>query len=305
MDFQHKTNQNIGYLVASEQDMGWGLTVCSVGFQQVNPGERYPPKGHPDAYFFYPERGRVLDEFQLVYITNGSGEFRSKGQPPTEVDEGTMFLLIPGEWHSYHPSEKTGWDEYFIGFRGEVMDQRLQQNFFSPDSPLLSVGLDEELVRIYRNAMQVAHDKRPCYQQVLSGMASLLVGLAYAKSKRAGVRDERMKLKMDKAMIVMLEQVEKGITPEAVAEKVGLNYSCFRKMFREYTGLAPLQYMQGLKLQRAKDLLRTTQYAVKEIAFMLNFDNAEYFSVFFKKREQLTPLEYRNSSRASLPEAPL
>ncbi|KAA6310847.1 HTH-type transcriptional activator RhaS, partial [termite gut metagenome] len=71
------SDQNIRYIVANEKDMRWGLTVCSIGFQQIAPHEVYPPKCHPESYFFSTDKGRVLNEYQLIYITRGGGEFRS------------------------------------------------------------------------------------------------------------------------------------------------------------------------------------------------------------------------------------
>jgi AraC-like DNA-binding protein len=292
-----KTDENIRYLVASEHDLQWGLTVCSIGFQDINPSEKYPPLYHPKSYLFTPKRGRVLDEYQLIYITRGKGKFCSASQRSIVVNEGTMFLLFPGEWHTYCPSERTGWNEYFIGCKGYTMDQRIEKGFLLKSKPLFQVGLDEELVRLYHKAMDVAREQRPGFQQVLSGVANMLIGIAYSKDKGMNFQDKKVQQQIDKARIIMLEHVGKRITPEMIADQLGMSYSCFRKTFKEYTGFAPIQYIQELKLQYAKELLWTTQHTIKEIAFMLNFENAEYFSVFFKKKQRLTPLEYRNYSK--------
>jgi hypothetical protein len=40
------------YLIASEQDTHWGLTVNTAGSQHIEPGEPYPPLGHPVRYLF-------------------------------------------------------------------------------------------------------------------------------------------------------------------------------------------------------------------------------------------------------------
>ena len=88
------------YLLSNDQDINWGLTVSTVGYQHIAPGEAYPPKGHPQAYSFQAGRGRVLDEYQFVYISRGRGVFESKSLGQATVGEGDMFLLFPGEWHS-------------------------------------------------------------------------------------------------------------------------------------------------------------------------------------------------------------
>ena len=100
---------HLKYLVVNKNDLLWGLAVNSVGSQVVGPGQPYPPTGHPSRYLFSEERGRILNEFQVLYITEGQGVFRSASLPaPVPVTSGTMFILFPGEWHSYRPDPSTG-----------------------------------------------------------------------------------------------------------------------------------------------------------------------------------------------------
>ena len=91
----------------------------------------------------------------------------------------------------------------------------------------------------------------------------------------------------------MHENVYKDIDPEELAMKLGISYSWFRKLFKEYTGLSPAHYIQELKIQQAKDLLATTQRSTKEIAYYLTFDDIPYFTKVFKKYTGYTPQNYR------------
>ena len=61
------------YLIVNERDKRFGLWVTTVGFQAIGAGSVYPPRNHPDAYYFTAQKGRVLHEYQLVYITKGRG----------------------------------------------------------------------------------------------------------------------------------------------------------------------------------------------------------------------------------------
>jgi AraC-like DNA-binding protein len=99
---------------------------------------------------------------------------------------------------------------------------------------------------------------------------------------------------VERAKIIMSENMHKGINVEVLASKLGISYSRFRKVFKDYTGYAPGQYFQELKLRKSKELLVETNRSLKEIAYELNFNSYEYFIFFFKKRVGITPLEYRN-----------
>ncbi len=58
---------------------------------------------------FDTNKGRTLDEFQLLYLTEGEGVFQSDHCPETAIKAGEIFLLFPGEWHTYHPTSGKGW----------------------------------------------------------------------------------------------------------------------------------------------------------------------------------------------------
>ena len=113
--------QTSSYLLANDRDALWGLTVSTVGYEEIAPGDDYPTKGHADGYYFNLEKGRVLDEYQLLYNPEGEGVFQSAHCPETTIKPGDMFLLFPGEWHTYHPNPRTGWKSHWIGFKGKNM----------------------------------------------------------------------------------------------------------------------------------------------------------------------------------------
>ncbi|MDE6795878.1 MAG: AraC family ligand binding domain-containing protein, partial [Muribaculaceae bacterium] len=108
---------SIIYLLANERDQQWGLSVSSVGTERFGPGDAYPSERHAGSYLFRATTGRVFDEYQLVYISEGEGYFESASVTRTKIVAGTMFLLFPGEWHTFSPKASTGWTQYWIGFR--------------------------------------------------------------------------------------------------------------------------------------------------------------------------------------------
>ena len=281
------------YLLSNEQDIHWGLTVSTVGFQHILPGEAYPPKGHPQQYSFQAGRGRVLDEYQFVYISSGRGTFKSESFGQTTVSEGDMFLLFPGEWHSYKPDEATGWDEYWMGFKGLNIDNRVTNRFFLPQEPIFHVGLNEDIVRLFRNAIAIAREQGIGFQQMLGGVANMLQGYAFALNRHNSFEDQEAAEAIHKAKIIMTEKFSQRISPTDVADAICMGYSKFRRLFKEFTGYAPLQYLQELRLQRSKQLLASTNLSLAEIADRVGYDNADYFSAAFKKKNHITPANFR------------
>lgn len=282
------------YLMANEQDPAWGLVVNSVGYQRIKKDENYPPVNHPTRYLFSVEKGRILDEYQLVYITRGAGYFTSNGQKKVKVNEGTIFLLFPNEWHSYYPDKKIGWEEYWIGFNGTTIDSLLNNGFFSQQKALFNIGIQEDLVSIYQRAIEVAQKQPSGFQQLLAGFVNYILGVTYSHDRQRSFVELEVVAQIDRAKLIIIENYKDKITPEEIAEKINMGYSRFRKVFKEYTGFAPAQYVLSLRLQKSKELLTNTNLTAQEISFMVGFENSDHFNAIFRKKVGITPIRYRN-----------
>lgn len=281
------------YLLVSERDKKFGLTVNTVGFQPIPPNTLYPSTEHPKKYYFSPDKGRVLSEFQLLYISKGKGTFTSQTTKKQTVKKGQLIVLFPGYWHSYHPDTETGWNEYYIGFEGPIINNLVKNEFISPANPILDVGWNEELVNLYSTAIKIAKEKKKSSQQYLAGIVLHILGMVLSLSENKNFESNEYAQLIERAKIIMLENIFNVIDIQQLAQNLGTSYSWFRKAFKEYTGYPPAQYFQELKIRKAKELLAETNIPIKEIAYKLNFSSDGYFLSFFKKRVGCTPLEYR------------
>ncbi len=282
------------YLVPNDQDKKWGLTVSTVGYEEIAPGDAYPTRGHADGYYFNTEVGRELNEYQLLYITEGRGVFRSTHFKEAPLREGDMFLLFPDERHSYHPLPNVGWKSHWIGFKGKNIDDRVLAGFLSVEKPIYHVGFSSEIVHLYKTAYETAVNEEPFSQQMMAGIVNHMVGIMYALERNLELnKNNSHKDMINRARLRIREALESNLTIQEIADELSMSYSNFRKLFKEYTGLSPAVYQQDLKLQRAKELLSTTDLSVKEIAYRLNFDSPDYFSAKFKIKTGRKPSEMR------------
>ncbi|MDD4578488.1 MAG: AraC family transcriptional regulator [Sphaerochaeta sp.] len=285
------------YLLVNSRDKLFGLTVNTVGFQPIVPHMLYPSKNHPKNYYFKPDKGRVLSEYQIVYISKGKGFFSSESTKRRAITKGEIILLFPGQWHTYCPLEETGWNEYYIGFEGKIIDTIVANGFITPENQVLDVGINEDLVNLFTTAIKVAKEDKGAAQQYLAGIVFNILGAILSLAQNKNFESKESTQKIEQAKIIMIENINKNIDIKGIATNLGISYSLFRKVFKEYTGYAPSQYFQELKLRKAKELLAETSHSIKEISFELNFSSYEYFLSFFKKRAGFTPMEYRNLGR--------
>ncbi len=290
--------QTSKYLIANARDAEWGLTVSTVGYEEIAPGDEYPTHGHADGYYFTLEKGRVLNEYQLLYQPEGEGVFRSASAGELHIKAGDMFLLFPGEWHSYHPLRNVGWKSHWIGFRGTNMDRRVKAGFLSPERPVCHVGYSGEILRLYDEAMRVAQVEAPYVQQTLAGVVNHLVGLMYSleRSNQLCRNHEHVDM-INRARLLIRNNLEADLSIQDIACDMGVSYSNFRKLFKEFAGVSPALYQQELRIQRAKELLATTDMSVKQIAYRLRFDSPDYFSSKFKIKTGMKPSEFREQAQ--------
>ena len=80
-----------------------------------------------------------------------------------------------------------------------------------------------------------------------------------------------------------------------VADYVGLNEKYFTNRFTKETGENFSSYLTALRMQKAKELLKTTTFKVYEISEMVGYHNAEHFNRMFKKLNGITPAQYRKT----------
>lgn len=79
-----------------------------------------------------------------------------------------------------------------------------------------------------------------------------------------------------------------------LADLCNISECYFRKLFKQYSGMSPTEYILQKKIHRAKTLLKYDNITAAEIAEMLGFGDPSYFTKKFKEYTKMTPTEYRN-----------
>ena len=83
------------------------------------------------------------------------------------------------------------------------------------------------------------------------------------------------------------------ITLEGLAENFFVSKATLIYNFKKYTGRSPIDFLLSVRLERAKKMLVSTKKSVNEIAELCGFSSANYFGLIFKKKERLSPANYR------------
>ncbi len=102
------------------------------------------------------------------------------------------------------------------------------------------------------------------------------------------------------AQIWLQDNYGRDIKVSQVAERFEMSVRTFNRRFKIATGKTPLQYLQEIRIETAKDLLKTSNLSISEIAYRVGYHDMGHFTGLFKKILATTPSEYRITVRAKL-----
>ncbi len=274
--------------IPAARERTWGLYVTGVGRRIAPPRKASQP---PEPLVpGEPGRGRVLRDYALVYLTDGQGSFKSHDSHWRRVKAGDLLVLFPGIWHDYHPLAETGWTERWLLLNGELANQWCMHDVLCVDSPVLPIGVHEEVVEAFERLLEIARACPPFANQIQSGISMEILALVL-KFHQSRSKHHKLPTPIVESALSFIGKNWSGpIDFEIYSKKMGIGYRHFRRMFQEATGLAPHQYLLNLRLNHAKRLLGA--FPVAEVAARVGFADPLYFSRLFKRKVGIAPTRW-------------
>lgn len=242
---------------------------------------------HPiDRPFGYPT-------YQWIQTYEGSGILRLDDEDiRVPVDQG--MLLFPGDPHEYMETEER-WFVHWITFNGYHIERMLHK-----------LGFDKSGVYAISDSQLLASHMQKAYRLIkqsspLSGMDGSVLIYQFLFDLHRGVlsggemshtdRSRRLKPVFD----YINEHLQHVITVDELADIMGITPQHFCVLFKEVTGLRPVEYINSHRIRLAKDLLvREPSLQVGDVGRRVGFDNNSYFSTTFRKYEGISPRQYKD-----------
>jgi AraC-like DNA-binding protein len=265
--------------------------VSAIGCTRIIPGAAYPPPGHPGGRHFLWESGRVLSVFQMISIRSGCGVVEWEGSKK-EISAGTVFFLLPGEWHRYKPAAHMGWVEDWVELRGPLIERWIGAGLFAGRVADIAepAGFSRQFADLHRLATKGTPSGVASPGQLLGSTISL-ISQAVAGENQHFQSDTRIKRLVERAG----EALREGLGVTATARALGLSYPTLHRYFREVHRMSPKQVASRVRLARAEALLADGHLSIKEIAAILGYHSASHFSLAFKRDHGLSPEKWREN----------
>lgn len=251
----------------------------------------------PKAMYHYRQRIQGCEDDILFYCLQGKGYYMLNGVK-YELN-ANQFVIIPATTQPlyYWADPDDPWSIYWVHFTGNNIELFNKALHIEKDSIPVYIPINEEGLKIW-GRMYESIAKGYSVENLLYAnlcLNHLIATFLFPQKYQTIVSSYSDKDIVKKTILYMNNNLDKKLTVEDMALLNNLSLSHFSKIFRQATGMPPIDYFIHLKMQKACHLLYTTDYRIKRIAMMVGYDDCYYFSRLFKKANNIPPEEYRAS----------
>ena len=238
----------------------------------------------PSNWFWEQKTNRVYHG--LVYIIDGKAVYFI-GDQTYPVKKGNLIYREKGSTYQVKGDPDDLF--HFIVVQFCVNDDSLLQKLLGNDVITLSnitycAGLFQDLVRTW-------FYKGIAYKLKCKALLTEILFEVIHQSIRDKMHLNRFS-RIQEAVSYMEHHSERGITIEELAEIAHLSIPHFRRIFKEIYKMPPIEYLNFIRVNKAKDLIMSHMYPMGEIAERVGYPNIYYFSRVFKKYTGLSPTAY-------------
>lgn len=235
----------------------------------------------------------------LALITGGRGLIEV-GDRSGPVQPGDLFQFAPGTHLRLTSSREQLLRYQSIHFDYGLLRWDGANGVWQPDSQaalpfpaLMSLGERPALQDEFRQLLAAWSAKTIGYEwYTRARFVSILDYLAralHASDEQDATPSHAIRTTIEYIKRHLHEPIDRDV----LAQHVSLSPSYFSTLFKQHTGYSPTQYIHKLRLDRAKQLLQTTQLSIQRIAEEVGFANAYYFTRVFTRETGLSPRSYR------------
>ena len=222
------------------------------------------------------------ESLELLYFVEGRGLVMDDGVavPATEGD-----LVVINSNHLHEIQAETRVCRYYC----LIIDKAFCDAFRIPAGDLQFCGMaqDEYSRGLFDRIITEMQNKQDYYKQAVKSAAlEMMIHLSrhYAEQKPAVTGSgKRMEMVKDAVQYIQMNYKDQ-LTLDGIAGYTGFSKYYFCRVFREVTGYSAVEYINFLRCQNARKLLKSGSYNVGQSAAMSGFQNLSYFSRMYKRQ---------------------
>lgn len=256
------------------------------------------------AKLLYVEQSEKTDQWhsilhshpftELFYVVRGSGSMKFSNVESITIQEDDLIIVNPNIFHTETCEANESLEYIVIGLEGIIFETDEQNPRYSIQN---FTEYKHDVLLYLRGLIEEFKHKDPYYENIADNLLKiLLMNILRRSNSKLELASMSSSANKDCLFIesYILENSHLEITLDHLSEITFLDKFYLSHLFKEYSGMAPIEYLLHVRIEKAIKLLTTTDFSVSYISSMLGFKNAAYFSQFFKKKKNMSPSKYRN-----------
>jgi len=265
-------------------------------------------EGRKYAVRFGPHRHRFLE---LVIIERGIGSQVIEGVK-MEAHAGDVFIITPGETHDPDGLDPT--THWIVGFDLSFISHKIQHHdqlysglpsevmlipFTRPEGPGgHKVKLSEKLLvtwikRLNEATEEFTNKKMGFGEYSQAILSQMLIDLARLTESRTPIPTHANRAKLGGFFAVLEEKFRKPTNLNILSKSLSLSSAYLTDLVRKETGKTAMEWLQERRINEAKQLLRETQSAIKEISYDVGYRDPGLFIRHFSRQVGHSPAQWR------------
>ena len=255
------------------ENMSGDFNIYEYGEEQCNSGYGFGPY--------------IRQTYFLHYVYSGKGVFRAEGRE-YQLRAGQMFLILPGQLTYYEADKNDPWFYRWISFDGGLCETMLHSAGLSIESPVLA---DNALGSAGKAIEKIVSGGAVSHARLMSGFWDFADSLPQSKTSAPDRRIRRARAYIHSHY---MEQLSVG----EIAAAVNIDRCYLSRLFKEYEGIPPQEYLIRYRMRIAQSLLLDTDYDIAAVARLVGYEDVLNFSKRFKSRFGISPFKWRRQKRS-------
>ena len=233
---------------------------------------------------------------ELFYIVGGKGQFFIEDQV-FPVDVNNLVVINPNVTHTEASLNAQPLEYIVLGIEGIELATRENSN---GQFCLLDHFESAEISGCLRNILREMEQKSPGYEDVCQAFMEILV-IRLMRSTTLSVAMESQTVSGNRQCALVRRYIDdhfkEALTLDLLAEEAHMNKYYLSHAFKKEYGVSPINYMLSRRIDESKYLLAETDLSLSRIAQLLGFSSLSYFSQAFRKTQDISPMEFRQSAK--------
>ncbi|WP_124058342.1 helix-turn-helix domain-containing protein [Vaginisenegalia massiliensis] len=230
------------------------------------------------------------EELIVLYIHKGAANFVSQGKEG-ELKKRDLLIINPHHSITIHPIRKLEWIR--IDLTGIMFTSSLDIN--SRHQVFVISDQNQSLKRYLDLALIESANRFRGSDLILKKLLECIM-VHVLRHNQLSIKDASSQVKHNEIEIIqsyIREHFAEKITLEQLSDLVNINKYYLIRLFKQQTGLSPIDYLIHVRLEEAEKLLTQSSVTISSISDIVGFHSPSHFSKTFKESNHCTPSAYR------------